>query len=221
MSAGKAHLRRAVIRHEEAMRVHSLCKILRKMDILQDVLSLTHKRSLDKYSELDREDDFDETAEAPEIQCMSLFQVLSIIWFYGWMTVSDCGVFCCQLKPIRNQTSLHPTSPQSKWLISSRDWWDMSIVRAVWHLGKYTAPQRLQTCSLFLNPLKTAAPSGSLVEDDSSLCCRGLSRCFVHGLAGVRYVWSAFKGEMVGWVSHWEETPPSWWLEWCLEAVLR
>ncbi|KAF1385303.1 hypothetical protein PFLUV_G00106330 [Perca fluviatilis] len=65
---GKAHLRRAVMRHEEAMRVHSLCKILRKMDILQDVLSLTHKRSLDKYSELDREDDFDETAEAPEIQ---------------------------------------------------------------------------------------------------------------------------------------------------------
>lgn len=68
---GKAHLRRAVIRHEEAMRVHGLCKILRKMDILQDVLSLTHKRSLDKYSELDREDDFDETAEAPEIQCKS------------------------------------------------------------------------------------------------------------------------------------------------------
>ncbi|XP_005750342.1 rhophilin-1 isoform X1 [Pundamilia nyererei] len=65
---GKAHLRRAVIRHEEAMRVHSLCKILRKMDILQDVLSVTHKRSLDKYSELDREDDFDEIAEAPEIQ---------------------------------------------------------------------------------------------------------------------------------------------------------
>ncbi|KAK2835061.1 hypothetical protein Q5P01_015545 [Channa striata] len=65
---GKAHLRCAVIRHEEAMRVHSLCKILRKMDILQDVLSVAHKRSLDRYSELDREDDFDETAEAPEIQ---------------------------------------------------------------------------------------------------------------------------------------------------------
>uniref|UniRef100_A0A3Q3JM47 Rhophilin, Rho GTPase binding protein 1 n=1 Tax=Monopterus albus TaxID=43700 RepID=A0A3Q3JM47_MONAL len=65
---GKAHLRCAVIRHEEAMRVHGLCKILRKMDILQDVLFLTHRRSLDKYSELDREDDFDETAEAPAIQ---------------------------------------------------------------------------------------------------------------------------------------------------------
>ncbi|TWW58426.1 rhophilin-1 isoform X2 [Takifugu flavidus] len=68
---GKAHLRRAVIRHEEAMRVHSLCKVLRKMDILQDVLALTHRRSLDKYSELDREDDFDETAEAPEIQSLT------------------------------------------------------------------------------------------------------------------------------------------------------
>uniref|UniRef100_A0A3P8ZBB6 Rhophilin, Rho GTPase binding protein 1 n=1 Tax=Esox lucius TaxID=8010 RepID=A0A3P8ZBB6_ESOLU len=66
---GKAHLRRAVIRHEEAMRVHSMCKILRKMDILQEVLSFTHKRSLDKYSEMDQEDDFDETAEAPEIHC--------------------------------------------------------------------------------------------------------------------------------------------------------
>lgn len=75
MCAGKAHLRCAVIRHEEAMRVHSLCKILRKMDILQDVLSLTHKRSLDKYSELDREDDFDETSEAPEIQCKHQPQV--------------------------------------------------------------------------------------------------------------------------------------------------
>eukprot|EP00063_Salmo_salar_P049540 XP_014024375.1 PREDICTED: rhophilin-1-like isoform X4 [Salmo salar] len=64
---GKAHLRRALIRHEEAMRVHGLCKILRKMDILQEVLSFVHKRSLDKYSEMDREDDFDETAEAPEI----------------------------------------------------------------------------------------------------------------------------------------------------------
>lgn len=56
------------MRHEEAMRVHGLCKILRKMDILQDVLCQTHKRSLEKYLELDREDDFDETAEAPEIQ---------------------------------------------------------------------------------------------------------------------------------------------------------
>lgn len=94
LSVGKAHLRRAVIRHEEALRVHSLCKILRKMDILQDVLTLTHKRSLDKYSELDREDDFDETAEAPEIDCKYLCRVTSEMGFFGDITVHDIDVLC-------------------------------------------------------------------------------------------------------------------------------
>ncbi|XP_070604476.1 rhophilin-1 isoform X3 [Erythrolamprus reginae] len=64
---GKAHLKKAIIGHEEAMRIHSLCKVLRKMDILQEVLSLAHKRSLGKYSEIDHEEDFFETAEAPDI----------------------------------------------------------------------------------------------------------------------------------------------------------
>ncbi|KAH0617376.1 hypothetical protein JD844_015469 [Phrynosoma platyrhinos] len=40
---GKAHLKKAIMRHEEAMRIHSLCKILRKMDILQEVLCFAHK----------------------------------------------------------------------------------------------------------------------------------------------------------------------------------
>lgn len=62
------------------MRLHGLCKILRKMDILQDVLSLAHKRSLDKYSALDREDDFDETAEAPEIQGQKFCRTSRFIW---------------------------------------------------------------------------------------------------------------------------------------------
>lgn len=64
---GKAHLRKAIMRHEEAMRIHSLCKILRKMDILQEVLCLAHKRSLSKYLEIDHEEDFFETAEVPDI----------------------------------------------------------------------------------------------------------------------------------------------------------
>ncbi|KAF2977504.1 hypothetical protein EK904_004422 [Melospiza melodia maxima] len=33
---GKAHLKKAIMKHEEAMRIHGLCKILRKMDILQE-----------------------------------------------------------------------------------------------------------------------------------------------------------------------------------------
>ncbi|XP_041646624.1 rhophilin-1 isoform X2 [Cheilinus undulatus] len=107
---GKAHLRRAVIRHEEAMRVHGLCKILRKMDILQDVLSLTHKRSLDKYSELDREDDFDETAEAPEIQSHTHHKPDIIPPNFSTVQVSDIfqrlgplSVFCARARwgPVR------------------------------------------------------------------------------------------------------------------------
>ncbi|XP_069588123.1 rhophilin-1 isoform X1 [Ranitomeya imitator] len=65
---GKTHLKKAVIKHEEAMRIHGLCKILRKMDILQEVLTLAHKRSLNKYSDIDHEEDFFETGEAPDIQ---------------------------------------------------------------------------------------------------------------------------------------------------------
>uniref|UniRef100_A0AAR2LIM4 Rhophilin, Rho GTPase binding protein 1 n=1 Tax=Pygocentrus nattereri TaxID=42514 RepID=A0AAR2LIM4_PYGNA len=66
--ASKAHLRKAIIRHEEALRLHGVCKMLRKMDILQEVLSYGHTRSLEKYSDIDQEDDFCEIAEAPEIQ---------------------------------------------------------------------------------------------------------------------------------------------------------
>uniref|UniRef100_A0A8B9HVR2 Rhophilin Rho GTPase binding protein 1 n=1 Tax=Astyanax mexicanus TaxID=7994 RepID=A0A8B9HVR2_ASTMX len=64
----KGHLRKAIIRHEEALRLHGVCKMLRKMDILQEVLSYAHTRSLEKYSDIDQEDDFCEIAEAPEIQ---------------------------------------------------------------------------------------------------------------------------------------------------------
>jgi len=55
------------------MRIHGLCKILRKMDILQEVLSFAHKRSLGKYSEIDHEEDFFETGDAPDIHCECFF----------------------------------------------------------------------------------------------------------------------------------------------------
>lgn len=57
------------------MRIHGLCKILRKMDILQEVLSFAHKRSLSKYSEIDHEEDFFETGDAPDIhrKCLVFF----------------------------------------------------------------------------------------------------------------------------------------------------
>ncbi|XP_038664361.1 rhophilin-2-like [Scyliorhinus canicula] len=56
---GKAHLRKAVMGHEEAVRVQNLCRSLRKIEILQEILRVSHKRSLTKYAEHEQEDDFD------------------------------------------------------------------------------------------------------------------------------------------------------------------
>lgn len=66
--AGKAHLKQAILGQEEALRLHAVCRALRRVDLLQAVLARALRCSLAKYSELDREDDFLETSEAPDIQ---------------------------------------------------------------------------------------------------------------------------------------------------------
>lgn len=66
--AGKAHLRRAILGQEEALRLHAVCRALRRVDLLQAVLGQALQRSLARYSELDLEDDFFEATEAPDIQ---------------------------------------------------------------------------------------------------------------------------------------------------------
>ena len=50
ISIGKAHLREALLLHEEAMRINRMCRELRKKAILQEQLSLTHDRSINKYA---------------------------------------------------------------------------------------------------------------------------------------------------------------------------
>ncbi|NXA45594.1 RHPN2 protein, partial [Nothocercus julius] len=64
---GKAHLHKAIVYHEEALRVCGLCKKLRNIDILQEVLTAAHKRSLLKYAQQDKEDDFLSLIQAPDI----------------------------------------------------------------------------------------------------------------------------------------------------------
>uniref|UniRef100_UPI00398F7BA0 rhophilin-2-B-like n=1 Tax=Pristiophorus japonicus TaxID=55135 RepID=UPI00398F7BA0 len=63
---GKAHLRKAIMGHEEALRVQNLCKALRKIEILHEILRVSHNRSLTKYTEHEQEDDFD-MMKAPNI----------------------------------------------------------------------------------------------------------------------------------------------------------
>ncbi|CAO2602015.1 Rhpn1 [Lemmus lemmus] len=68
----KAHLKRAILGQEEALRLHTLCRVLRKVDLLQAVVTQALRHSLAKYSELEREDDFFEAVEAPDIQPLPL-----------------------------------------------------------------------------------------------------------------------------------------------------
>ncbi|XP_010779581.1 rhophilin-2, partial [Notothenia coriiceps] len=64
---GKAHIRRAILGHEEALRVYSLCHHLNKLQVLQDILRASLQRSLNKSSENEEDEDFSDYTEAPDI----------------------------------------------------------------------------------------------------------------------------------------------------------
>ncbi|XP_077085093.1 rhophilin-2 isoform X2 [Siphateles boraxobius] len=64
---GKAHLQRSVMGHEEAIRTHSCCRHLQKLDILSDILQASLKRSLTKFDQNDKEDEFTDYMLAPDI----------------------------------------------------------------------------------------------------------------------------------------------------------
>lgn len=64
---GKAHIRRAIQGHEEALRIYSLCHSLNKLEVLQEILIASHQRSLKKYSENETEEEFTDYTEAPDI----------------------------------------------------------------------------------------------------------------------------------------------------------
>lgn len=71
---GKAHIRRAIRGHEEALRIYGLCHHLNKMDVLQDILQASHQRSLNKCSINENDEEFADYTEAPDIICESVFQ---------------------------------------------------------------------------------------------------------------------------------------------------
>ncbi|XP_034155616.1 rhophilin-2 isoform X2 [Pangasianodon hypophthalmus] len=64
---GKAHLKRAIMNQEDALRNQSLCPHLRKLDILSTILEASHKRSLAKFEQNNTEDEFTDYMEAPDI----------------------------------------------------------------------------------------------------------------------------------------------------------
>ncbi|XP_066510688.1 rhophilin-2-like isoform X1 [Hoplias malabaricus] len=64
---GKAHLQRTVIGQEEALRIQGLCRHLYKLDMLNSILEASRKRSLAKFEQNDKEDEFTDYLEAPDI----------------------------------------------------------------------------------------------------------------------------------------------------------
>lgn len=70
---GKAHIRRAIQGHEEALRIYGLCPSLNTLELLHGILKASHQRSLNKYSENEKEDEFPDYTEAPDIVRKSFF----------------------------------------------------------------------------------------------------------------------------------------------------
>ncbi|XP_077570001.1 rhophilin-2 isoform X2 [Stigmatopora nigra] len=64
---GKAHIRRAIAGHEEALRIYSLCHHLNKLEMLQDILKASHQRSLRKAGDNQTDEEFTDYLEAPDI----------------------------------------------------------------------------------------------------------------------------------------------------------
>lgn len=67
VGVGRAHLREAVLRHEESQRLHRMCRELRGKEALQAELRRVHRRATETYTTTDEEDDFRELLDPPRI----------------------------------------------------------------------------------------------------------------------------------------------------------
>ncbi|PRD34131.1 UNVERIFIED_CONTAM: Rhophilin-2 [Trichonephila clavipes] len=86
---GKAHLRASLLMHEEALRLHRMCRQLRQIDNLQERLRTAHDASLDRYARCEQEDDFQEILDAPPIQAATKYQLTLTIPEFSEYTVDD------------------------------------------------------------------------------------------------------------------------------------
>jgi hypothetical protein len=65
--SGRAHLREALLRHEESQRLHRMCRELKGKAALAGVLKKSHSRALEAYTASEEEDDFRELLDPPHI----------------------------------------------------------------------------------------------------------------------------------------------------------
>ncbi|XP_007471007.1 PREDICTED: rhophilin-2 [Lipotes vexillifer] len=86
---GKSHLCRAVTHHEESVREASLCKKLRNIEVLQEVLSAAHQRSRLKYTQLRDDYDLLSLIDVPDIISKTEREVEIIPPQFSKVTVTD------------------------------------------------------------------------------------------------------------------------------------
>ncbi|KAM5237313.1 rhophilin-2 [Ctenodactylus gundi] len=86
---GKSHLCRALTHHEESVREASLCKKLRDIQVLQEVLSAAHQRTRLKSAQHQEDDDLLNLIEAPDIVSKTEQEVEIILPQFSKVTVTD------------------------------------------------------------------------------------------------------------------------------------
>ncbi|BFZ13290.1 hypothetical protein BsWGS_16328 [Bradybaena similaris] len=86
---GKAHLRESIVNHEESIRIHDLCKQLRKIDSFRDILEKTHERAVNKFSTLEEEDDFSQLLTVPDIIAKSEHNSTPVVSDFSKVKVTD------------------------------------------------------------------------------------------------------------------------------------
>ncbi|RZC34132.1 BRO1 and/or PDZ domain containing protein, partial [Asbolus verrucosus] len=72
---GRAHLREALVLHEECQRLHRMCRELRGKQALTAVLRNAHKTALQAYTNNENEDDFSDVLDPPRVQAATKFQL--------------------------------------------------------------------------------------------------------------------------------------------------
>ncbi|UYV71635.1 RHPN2 [Cordylochernes scorpioides] len=72
---GRAHLREATERHQEALRLHRMCRQLRNVSRLQERLQLEVELAEQRYLELELEPAIDDLLESPIVQPSTKFQL--------------------------------------------------------------------------------------------------------------------------------------------------
>uniref|UniRef100_A0A8C0ZSJ1 Rhophilin-2 n=1 Tax=Castor canadensis TaxID=51338 RepID=A0A8C0ZSJ1_CASCN len=86
---GKCHLHRAVAHHEESLREAGLCKKLRDIPVLREVLTAAHQRSRLKYAQHQEDGDLLTLSAAPDLVSKTEQEVEIILPQFSKVTVAD------------------------------------------------------------------------------------------------------------------------------------